>query len=261
MFACFQCEYACQGWTLMSRHINAVGHGPLQVAIKHATEATFHRCKLCNELMLCDNHIVKNHLRIHNLTLTQYKNDMYFSSHSKKSLETLYKNKMKPYLKQIPAIGPKAQVALNEMDLPKFQVTKNTGNLSFFKCPSCTETDMSYSSFRSHCKRKHKFTNCYNAKHVVEARYHQCHICPKIILCDNSFLSFHLSRSHKMKLRQYNTDYVLKNGNIVFPTMKEFLSNPKVFESLKFTTTKNTNQTNHKEFISADMISSEDSDD
>ncbi len=259
-FACFQCEFICQGWQTMTRHIYRAKHGPYQPAIKHTVKATFHRCKLCDELLLCDNYIVANHVRIHSVTITQYKKKVCFLNQTDNEPETQYKSAIKQYLKHVPAICSKPQIVLKQMALPKFQVTKDTGNICFFNCPSCTKTDMSYSGLRTHCKRKHKFIKCFNAKNIVEARYHECHICAKIILCDNYFLSAHLSRSHKMRLSQYNTDYVLKNGNIVFPTMKEFLSNPKVFESLKFTTTKNANQTIYKEFISADMISSESED-
>ncbi len=131
--------------------------------------------------------------------------------------------------------------------------------MTFFQCPSCVKTSMPYASLVEYCKRRHKFKFHFNTKNIVEARYHECHICAKIILCDNRVLGSHL-KSHKMKLSQYNSDYVLKNGNIVIPTFKDFQSNPKVFDSIQPNNIINKNHPKNNDLISPDMISSESED-
>ncbi len=89
-FACSQCEYVSKGWRVMTKHMSANGHGPFLQAIQHAKKATFHRCKLCDELMLCDRYIVRDHVRMHNLTLPRYKKDIDLSSQTKEGPADMY---------------------------------------------------------------------------------------------------------------------------------------------------------------------------
>ncbi len=71
----------------------------------------------------------------------------------------------------------------------------------------------------------------FKPKKVKEARYHKCHVCGEILLCDNVFIRIHTQKSHKLSIKQYLKDYVLKSGYRDFPTLKDYMANTKVFEA------------------------------
>ncbi len=68
---------------------------------------------------------------------------------------------------------------------------------------------------------------------VVEARYHKCYICDRVVLCDMFFLRINFRNNHKINLKQYANEYVLKNGSQVIPTLNDFMMNYDVFETMK----------------------------
>ncbi len=108
--------------------------------------------------------------------------------------------------------------------LPSFQITNDVGNLSFFRCLVCDRTNMSFASLYSHTREKHGEHMPYRAENVVEARYHKCQICLKIVLCDSYKISKHV-RSHGISRQNYNENYVLKNGGRVVNCFQEYLQN------------------------------------
>ncbi len=98
-------------------------------------------------------------------------------------------------------------------------------------------------------------------ENIEEARYHKCHICDVILLCDNNIISKHVYHTHGIKLSQYNSDFVLKNGSIVFPTYQDYCQNKKVFDLTNSHVEEPTTQPNQDNgLISQDMISSESED-
>ncbi len=72
-YSCKQCEYSCTSWRPMAKHIKAIDHGPVMAPTDFLTDVTFHKCHVCGSYMLCDNVIIRRHLRKHKLILTQYK--------------------------------------------------------------------------------------------------------------------------------------------------------------------------------------------
>ncbi len=71
--SCSKCSFSCKRWTLMTRHKNALGHGPVKAPLKCAKKVVFHKCQICSQLILCDLRILTNHLRTHKKTMTGYK--------------------------------------------------------------------------------------------------------------------------------------------------------------------------------------------
>ncbi len=53
-FSCKECDYCCKRWPMMANHIIRNSHGPLLSSTKYVTNAIFHKCKVCNELIICD---------------------------------------------------------------------------------------------------------------------------------------------------------------------------------------------------------------
>ncbi len=94
---------------------------------------------------------------------------------------------------------------------------------------------MSYSFLRRHSVLQHNMNHVKvtDKRVVVEARYHRCHICRCVILCDNRVLSNHVLNKHHITLLEYQRHHVIKNGARVFPTLQDYKNNSNVFEDFK----------------------------
>ncbi len=254
-YKCRHCDYVCRLWKKMSQHITTTGHGPSQTPTQFVTEVTFYECQLCDKVMLCDLRIIKDHIRNHKVTVTEYKrkhqNNQYENS---KYLETQYMHKMQWFLKDIPVFKGKSICISKPRSLQSYQTTKDTGNISFFKCPVCSRSNISYSCLFAHAVDRHKVKHFpFKTEYITEARYHKCHICAKIVLCDNVILRNHLY-IHKIKLSEYNSKFVLKNGNRVFPTYQEYKSNRDVFDLFETVSPTKASQTSDNGLISPYML-------
>ncbi len=244
----------------MVNHIRSNCHGPSLSSSKYVTSITLYKCQVCRELMLCDYYIVVNHLsKKHNLSVVAYKNITKLPN--QKDEFSKYQNMLKCAIQDIPAIRPRKACALPANSLSNDETTQNVGNISSFKCLVCQKSTMSHTCLRQHYKTRHHINyNKYNAEQVIEARYHQCHICAKTILCDNIFLTRHLTNSHKTTMREYIKDHVFKNGGAVYPTFKDYQKNNYVFEVMS--NSKQTMQTEDQDngLILPSMLSSESED-
>ncbi len=119
---------------------------------------------------------------------------------------------------------------------------------------------MSLGCLAGHSVEKHKVKRFqFKKEYITEARYHKCHICSKIVICDNRILKSHI-KNHKIKLSEYNFKFVLKSGNRVFPTYQEFKSNSDVFDSLESVSPQKASQPSDNGLITPDMLSSESED-
>ncbi len=220
-FSCTKCDYNCSSWQLLTNHYTRHGEGKSLSPANYVTKVTLHKCIVCGERIYCDNIIVSQHLRCHKITLKQYQ-----TTHSIKNVDFLeqYNLKLKLEIQKIPVVPPLSLRISPAGSLLDCQVTKDTGNLSFFQCHICHKSDMTYLVFAKHLSSKHKEKVSYQTKNVVEARYHKCHICDKIVLCDNEIIKRHLRQGHGIKMPEYNNNHVLKNGARVFPSFKEYLN-------------------------------------
>ncbi len=257
-FNCKKCQYSCQSWTAMRRHLKERSHGFFSKPVPYLTKAVFHQCYICQDTVPCDYRLISNHIQKHNIKISVYKHFL----PQKENLRTRYLNELKTCIQDIPTVKPQDQMILKPHCLPDQMLTCDVGNIVFFKCPACSKSNMSYHNLRHHYK-KHEMSNVsYNVKLVVEARYHKCIICQKIVLCDNHILKNHLCKGHKINLSEYMENYVRKSGNKVFPTFKDYCLNNDVFTEFKqgphitcpFEETKDSG------LILPDMISSESDD-
>ncbi len=224
-FSCLQCKFSCGTWTTMAKHINKTEHGSGSSPSKYATSIVLHRCLLCDEMVLCDYVLVLRHLKRHKMTMPQYKvkNDILPNYDS---LEKQYILEYESITNEVPAMEALHKTTLKPNSLPDKQTTGHVGSISIFKCPHCCKSDMSYSALMAHCKNIHKMKHIpYDKNDVVEARYHKCQICAKIILCDNYFLARHVRTCSKGTFPQYIEKHVVKNGFKVIPTFQAFKSN------------------------------------
>ncbi len=263
-FSCLHCHYSCKNWTSMKRHIKDFNHGPLLSIIKYVTNAIFHRCFICNELVFCDLAVLSLHQHNrHQLKISKYKK-LINVQNSDYTMQQ-YLSTLRSCIESIPVIAPKPKKVLKHDAIPDQCVTKNSGNLSFFKCCKCDKSNMSFTAFRQHWRRKHKMKSfSFNRKNVAKACYHKCHICSKVMLCDNKVISGHVLAAHKMTLPMYQTEYVLKSGHKVFPTFKEYQKNNQVLKPFEKGSTSEATEKckmgNRQDLITPSMLSSESED-
>ncbi len=234
-FKCTKCNYCSPSWRLMRDHKSAFKHEQekqsISHTINHVTKLTLHKCNICHELVICDNDIFKSHLRKHKLPISKYKR-MHQNSSVNDLLFVQYLKELKSAIKHIPIVSFKPTWSLNGFHEDS-QTTGDLGNISFFKCPYCERTDMSYAALFKHCKTKHPSNLCTRfIENGKELRYHKCHICSKGVICDNALISSHLKNVHKTNLSKYISEYVLKNGFKVYPTFKDYQLNSEIFESV-----------------------------
>ncbi len=232
-FSCQVCSFLSYRWEVMVQHLKSAAHVTFKSADKYATTVNLHKCYICLELVLCDCRIIMNHLKtIHNnMSVVCYKKLKNLPS--KKELYAFFGTKLKYAIKDIPAVEPLPYLVSKPKSLPDHQVTRDTGNCCFFKCLLCYKSDFSYSRLCWHSKYEHqlKHVKC-KIEYLTEARYHKCHICSKVVLCDNQIIMRHI-RMHKISLTRYNNEYVLKSSQRVLPTFKEYSTDYQVFEKLR----------------------------
>ncbi len=232
-FSCPKCEFVCNNYKAMKVHIRKKEHGPLLSYTKYFTSVIFHKCHVCDELVPNDIDIFFRHIQVqHKMTLPNYRKRLSLPNIDEQGSQ--YISKLKTAIKDIPIVQPQTRRTLETNSLSVNQVTKDVGNLSFFKCPVCFKPNLNFATLVHHCKKAHQGRQLlYNKEHVVEARYHRCFICTKIVLCDNATISSHVHATHRVILSSYIKDYVLKGGGKVFPTFKDYCRNNQIFEIIK----------------------------
>ncbi len=233
-FSCYKCDFVTNNYASMREHIRKNGHGPLLPYTRYLTSAIFYVCRLCDKLVPNDKDIFSVHISSqHKITLQTYRKRVKLPNFEEQGCQ--YISKLKTAIKDIPIVQPQTRRTLETNALSENQVTKNIGNLSFFKCPVCSKPNMNFAMLVNHCKKQHQHKKfIYDKKHVVEARYHRCFICAKIVLCDNAMISSHISGTHSgVAISTYIKDFVLKGGGKVFPTFRDYRQNNQIFEIIK----------------------------
>ncbi len=231
IYKCDKCEdFTCRTWGTMNMHAHKMKHGQHMSPTKCITKTTFHKCVLCEKIMLCDHLFIARHLKSHKLNMKEYvqRNKLTVLGDTKDN----YLIELKEKIKDIPSIQALPHWTMKSSSLTKDQVTKDVGNISFFKCLLCPKDMLSFGRLRGHCNASHKINYlAFNVKNIVEARYHKCFVCAKIIICDTYLLSKHVYY-HKMSYVQYCQKYVLKNGGRVIPSGFEYFKNNQILKSL-----------------------------
>ncbi len=78
------------------------GHGPVLSPFKVVSSVTFHKCCICEELVLCDITIFYTHLNKHKMKLTDYRKLKEFTGRDQ---ATDYYLKLKVAIGDVPAVN------------------------------------------------------------------------------------------------------------------------------------------------------------
>ncbi len=207
----------------MTKHLNTKSCRSISSLSELITKVTIHKCQICDALVLCDFTVISNHFRKHKMTVGQYKVRIKMLLKDGACLKEAYQQDIKIMIKDIPVVCTMQSNVMESNSLSNDQVTRNVGNISFFKCSFCSETGFSLVSLTWHKKKKHNMkTASFKMTEIIQASYHKCCVCDKIILCDNTVIGNHVSNSHKFRFSQYVREHVIKNGHIAIPTFREY---------------------------------------
>ncbi len=205
LFACDICEFRSKLWGGMKNHNAYSNHGPGHSRFdpKYLKEARYHECKICEQVMLCDKSVIKNHIKnIHGIRLLEKYENL---SVQEKEFDHKYQNDTKDTDDEL----SKKQSDFNSSD-NNFQeeehagqlITKEFRNLSLFRCNTCRMQCNSYCSMKLHLS-KCQGTWRVEKKHVMNSILHSCKICQKNVFCDKTIISSHVATNHKMSTTQY----------------------------------------------------------
>ena len=172
------CFFRTSSWYILKHHVKRT-HGlpTLSYHPELLVEARYHKCRLCSRDILCDKAVISVHARSsHNITLKQFISGDYGKCTPPKNI-MVYKR-----------LFPK------DMIPRKFLIEKVT-NACTYTCPTCGKKSESWSSFSEHllrCCGKCKM----EPQYVTEARYHECRLCSRVMLCDNRVVRNHILQTH-----------------------------------------------------------------
>ncbi len=212
------------------------------------------------KLLLCDAYIITNHVRNHEMSLSEYKEKL---ENPSGNLLEQYRLKLCNAIQNIASFQPKELLKsnFNPNLLPDTKTTRDTGNLTLFKCLICGTLCRCSKILYAHQREEHGENLTMQLKqHIMNARYHKCIICNKSVLCDNYLVGGHVYTFHKMRLNEYIKKIVIRNGHRNFPTFRAYKENQGVFETMEFSTDQNKKPEVDSGFILPEELSSESDD-
>ncbi len=70
-FTCKTCQFSCNSWHVMTKHMNGNSHGPVKKPNQHTSTPFLHQCHVCHELVLSDTRLILNHLAKHKMLISK----------------------------------------------------------------------------------------------------------------------------------------------------------------------------------------------
>ncbi len=193
IFSCVHCDFQVNRWSDMSAHIQKTQHkvnGNLFDG-DYVLEAVYHKCYICAKGILCDEELIRNHIRgAHKIfLLSNYKND------SKNTTRNSIKFKSKKhYHKKL------------RHELSGDQMMTKAVNACMFACDKCSYVHKSYFMFRRHKRKQHgdeKFK--FDLTYLRGIHYYfQCPLCEVCVLCDRALIFNHVTGHKFVTMGQFD---------------------------------------------------------
>ncbi len=171
-YKCLECSDQLKEWSSLRRHYNIKHNKKLKSLSllqidKLVEKATSYYCKICSEVLLCDDVFLKRHLKKHNLLIHQY----------------LYQY---------------------ERDIPLSYSNKVIGNLCVLKCYSCHYQFRDKYTLAQHYKKSLRCKEMHDeATSMIKVVYHTCHVCQMFLLCMSIVLRDHFKNRHNLNFEEY----------------------------------------------------------
>ncbi len=155
---------------------------------------TFHRCRKCLNLILCEAETFRRHLRnSHNIgSIDKYRE--LFGIPVQKATEKVVAQRKEKYSDNTWKDAIRHATNSDKVE-----------NLCKYECPTCDKVFMSRSHLADHLRRsrhapannERKNLKCLNI-YLTHAVMHECKICHKKILCDKHIIKMHIRINHKI---------------------------------------------------------------
>ncbi len=142
-----------------------------------------HKCKICSKLLLCDNEVVRSHVKNHGIrTIGEYVNK------TGCTLQTHENDKD----------------GRNILNSKKAKFSTQIGNFCTYTCHDCEYVSENWRKMKDHLKTfNHGSANSSWQQYITKAVLHQCKFCKKNILNDYEFCKKHIYHHHQMSIPEY----------------------------------------------------------
>ncbi len=220
LFQCKKCKVEMHSCVSMARHeTKCIGlkvkcFNPNQIVSKYIKEARYHKCRICNKIIMCDIKVIRQHLFHHHTFLRYYM----FKTPGLKGLRHRL-----VFLQDYIFKGVTLTIQ-ERKQLSSKSVTAEVENLCDFKCDRCSISFDRMAQFVPHLL-KCKGTKKFEQKYVTSAVFHECKVCEATMLCDSHIICKHLYNIHAMKLPEY---LALRTRNMCLKRKDSELTPPKV---------------------------------
>ncbi len=232
LFACDICDFKCESFGHLKYHLSKCNnHGSLKFQFnkKYIKEARYHKCKICEKVLLCDISAISLHVRPrHGYTVGAYKD--FSKEKNRKAKNVSEPGKM---IKETPLLRYQCEsypvTKSEERKIPNSSITKRYLNLCVFQCDKCKAELSSWDHMRIHlrsCKGIMEFDKCY----VVKAIIHECKLCERRMLCDKYAITQHIYKAHKLsgaayaKINEKKQQPIFKNKEVKLVDKKLLVS-------------------------------------
>lgn len=197
-FVCLQCPFKAKSVMELEDHKSKKGHfkqkevGTFLFKREQITEARYHKCKICSVAVLCDEELIRRHVKVAH-RIIKFEKYLQMIEEKDKKVSKITK-KSATDLKQSYKTLPKSIC-------PKSMVSKSLENLCLWSCDKCEFTKPNWPTFREHKRANHgdgRLEFLYDPKYLLEAKYYQCEICEEYVLCDRGIFTSHVNKHNKM---------------------------------------------------------------
>ncbi len=200
IYECKVCKQHSYSRTHMQRHMQATSHGKSKDAVKNMIKSVYHKCKLCNLSIVCENIALQLHFRsVHKTSREEYcKKTGCFLAESKYGQQVARERKRQNQDKHYDKLCQGAPVS------------QIFSNFCKFKCQDCAKICQGEEGIRIHMSRNHKKNLGLKQllKIMCKTVSYVCCICNMKVLCDYTFLRRHLKR-HCLTVAQYKDKFSL----------------------------------------------------
>ncbi len=183
------CSYKCKGCEEqfdqrppLIDHMKATSHGMNFKGQVNMIKAIYHKCKICDNVILCDIIVLRRHFKArHSLTIDEYcQKTGCIQAEKKEKKETLFLNSLK--------------------------VSESVDNLCIFTCGICNKSNKSVYELKKHrmqskhyVKRKTQSLTTL----LLKGFAYKCKICSKLMLCDKTVIQRHMIKNHEMEEQEW----------------------------------------------------------
>ncbi len=208
-YKCDKCNMLCKSYGSITTHSSRCV-GTKTFNKKNIVELAFHKCNICYKKVMCDKHIIANHVRRRHKMSTEEYLALLLKDQVKESFKYKYIKEV-GCLEERVKVFPSALPTLNNSFVISKELLHDTDstsllrNLCLFKCISCNYLSTSWSDMACHARILHQKEESkiqFQPEYVKQAVYHKCHLCENRILCDKELIMRHLRKQHKIYVFQ-----------------------------------------------------------